>query len=201
MLLYCFLSHNAKIFEHNDIIKKNMEKINYSHYKIFYCGNDLNINNSNIIHLDCDDNYEGLPNKIHCLAKYILSSDLNKIYSHIYKIDSTNYPKEVMTLIPDQNYYGFILSQTDVPEYRRKYHFNRCSKESAWNTKRYDGDFVPYCAGGFGYVLSLRSLKCILENPNDADKDIYEDLYVAQSLLKCGIKPYHIDSRKFISNQ
>lgn len=200
MLLYTFISHSSKVLEKAASIQKDMKKIDYDHYKIFYCGENKNIDDKKIIHLECDDNYEGLPNKIHHIAKYILSSDLCNYYSHIYKIDATNKPKKIIELLSEQNYYGYLLSRTDLPEYRRTYHFNRCSEESGWNQKRYDGEFVPYCAGGYGYVLSLLALKCISENPNDPDKDIYEDLYVAQALLKCGIKPYHIDSRKYISN-
>lgn len=199
MLLYTFISHNSKILEKSVFIQKNMDTINYHHYRIFYCGENKNIDGEKIIHLECNDSYEGLPNKIHSIAKYIISSDLCNYYSHICKIDDTNKPKKIMKLIPEQNYYGYVLRKTDLPEYRRTYHFNRCSKGSEWNQKRYDGEFVPYCAGGYGYVLSLLALRCISENPNNPDKDIYEDLYVAQSLLKCGIKPYHMDSKKYLS--
>jgi len=200
MILYTYISDNKKINKHISTIENNMRKLNYSHYRIFYCGINQNIQNKHVVYFDCDDNYEGLPNKIHSLASYLVSSDLKNYYSHIYKIDGTNNPKKIIEYLPNQDYYGYILKQTNVPEYRRKYHFGRCSEQSGWNSKKYDGEFVPYCAGGYGYVLSFKSLECIANNPNDPDKDIYEDLYVSQTLLKCDIKPYHIDSRSYLSN-
>lgn len=198
MILYCYISHHKKILEDSQAIQEIMASINYNHYKIFYCGENLHIKNKTIVHLGCDDFYEGLPNKIHNICKYIITSPLQNYYTHICKIDATNNLQNVFPLIETQDYYGYILHAENLPEYRRKYHYGRCSEGNFWNEKRYDGEFVPYCAGGFGYVLSLKSVECIANNPNDPNNDIYEDVYVGQQLLRCGISPYHVDTRSYL---
>lgn len=199
MILYCYITHNAKVIEDSQHIQQTMLDINYSHYKIFYCGQDLKLKDKTIIHLECNDFYEGLPNKIHNICQFINSSYLKNYYSHIYKIDATNKIKKIVPIVDNQDYYGFILYNQNVVEFRRRYHFGRCSKDSLWNTKRYDGEFVPYCAGGYGYVLSSKAIECIANNPNNDNEDIYEDLYVAQTLKKCNIKPHYFDTRPYLA--
>lgn len=198
-MLYCFISHGGTVHKDRENITTLMLGLNYDKYLIFYGGENLNIQDEKIIHLECNDNYEGLPNKIHNLCKYLVNNKLSEQYSHFCKVDCTTKLKKLLPLL-NSDYYGYLCTETDPPEYRRKYHQNRCSANSIWNNKKYDGQFVVYCAGGFCYVLSKNSIRCISNNPDDHNQDIYEDLYIAQQLIKCNIYPQHLNTTPFFSS-
>lgn len=196
MMLYCFISHSGAILDDKDNTYALMSKLNYLDYKIFYGGINHSIEDDHVVHLNCDDTYEGLPNKIYSICKFISNTDLINKYSHFCKVDCTTKLKK---LLPNMNedYYGYLCREKDPPEYRRTYHQGKCSKNSVWNKKRYDGQFVVYCAGGFCYVLSRKSVQCISNKPNNSDEDIYEDLYVGQKLLSCNILPTYLNTTPF----
>lgn len=199
MILYCYISHNKAI--KNDYIQVSdiMSQFKYEHYKIFYGGLNLQLDNTNIIHLDCDDSYEGLPNKIHNMCKYLAKDTLiNKNYTHIAKVDSTTIIKSLLPYLNTFDYYGYVLPELEPPEYRRCYHFNKCSPNSFWNSTRYDGPFVPYCGGGVTYTLSMSAVSCVATKPNNPQEDIYEDLYVGKKLNECKIYPHHINMLEYM---
>lgn len=194
MILYCFITHNSAIEQDLEYIEGCMHDLDYIHYRVFYGGKDKNLG-STTINIDCDDTYEGLPNKIYRMCKYITHNDLIKDYSHFCKLDADIRFKKLLPVL-DHDYYGYVCKDINPPEYRRCYHYGKCSQNSDWNTKKYAGAFVEYCAGGWCYVLSRAALRCISSSPNDPNHDIYEDLYVGQQLLKCNIKPFHYDTTR-----
>jgi len=198
-MLYCYITHQKKLFHDYNFVVNQMNKFGYNDYLIFYGGKQtIHESLSKVIKLDCDDTYEGLPNKIHSVMEYYLNSPLSSRFSHICKMDCNIVLKSLLPFIPHYDYYGYTQSQPDPPEYRRTYHFGKCSKDSEWNSKRYDGDFVTYCGGGVGYTLSNKSIELIVNNPPDRDKEIYEDLYIGKTLLKYGITPVHVDTLSYI---
>lgn len=196
MILYCFISHNSAILNDTSEINRIMSQLDYPHYKIFYGGINLGIDDDHVVHIECEDTYEGLPNKIYSVCKYIANNSIFKKYSHFCKVDCTAKFKKLLPVL-DKDYYGYLCPETDPPEFRRTYHQGKCSKNSVWNHKKYEGQFVVYCAGGFCYVLSNKAINCIANNPNNNTQDIYEDLYVGQKLLQCGIIPEHLNTTPF----
>ena len=73
----------------------------------------------------------------------------------------------------------------------RKWHINRCSKDSLFNITEYSGPYVPWCLGGCGYIISRNSLK-ILSTDTNYHNEIYEDLYVAKILYDKQINPTNV---------
>lgn len=194
-MFYIFVSYQLKIIEHYNIISNIMIKLNHNSYAIFYGGENKHISNNHIIHIDCDDTYEGLPNKIHNICRYIsLNFELQK-FSHFCKIDSTTPLVSLVPILSNKDYYGSINSGDGD----RGWHLKKTSNHSKWKTKLYTGEYIPYCLGG-AYVLSRKAVNCVAKFPNCTDTDIYEDLYVAQQLIKCEIYPYQYDIKQHLFN-
>ena len=86
MLLYTFISHSAKILEKSDSIQADMKKIDYDHYKIFYCGENKNIDdivifnslNRSDIHKIIDIELKGLYERVYSLGYSIRISPAAK---------------------------------------------------------------------------------------------------------------------------
>lgn len=194
MMFYYFISHGKKLIEHYDIVSTIMNKLNYSHYLIFYGGDQIDHNSQHIAHINCDDTYEGLPNKIHEISKFLILNPNYSKYSYFCKSDCTSPIKSLIPIIKDYDYYGII---TGEKYFSRNYHFNKCSSNNEWNVKSYDGLFVPYCVGAC-YVLSRKSLSIVANNPNNPQKDIYEDLYVGKKLYNNKIYPKYLDIKKYL---
>lgn len=186
-ILYCFISHQSvlteDLFKWNNVCYSN----NISDYLIVVGGNKINNIENNILYLDCDDSYEGLSDKIHKLFLFLTTS--YKHYDFYAKLDRyIEFKKPVDSNIILQDYCGYKHNHGC-----RNWHFGKCSENSIWNTKLYEGPFVPWCLGGNGYFLSNKSANIVACNPPDLSYHIYEDLYVAQSLLeKANIKPTHL---------
>jgi len=144
----------------------------------------------NILYLKCNDHYEGLPEKVIKMYKYIFENIEFDNYSHIIKLDSD---MNILRKIPHDIFrdldYGGITGATAG---NRQWHIGRCSPSSKFNTQPYTGEYVPWCKGGYGYILSRRVLSILSEHATDYFNEIYEDLYVAKVLLKYGIKPVNI---------
>lgn len=180
MIKYCFISHNSVIFNDYGRIKEMMIELNCDDYLIFY-GGEKHIENDHVVHLDCDDSYCGLPNKINKMHKYL---SLFQDIEHILKIDRTvKIHKLIDTkFLRDIDYCGKIC-RFSIPTY----HFNKCEKTSKWYNKRFDGEAIVYCSGG-GYILSKKCIN-IIASDNNYENHIYEDYYVGATLKPHGILP------------
>ena len=71
---------------------------------------------------------------------------------------------------------------------KRKSHIGKCSPDFKYNNIPYDGNYVPWCLGGWGYILSRKSIG-LLKDDNNYKDEIYEDLYVAKVLRRKKIFP------------
>lgn len=190
-ILYCFVSHSLTINKDIISIKQKCNNNNITDYIICYGnGNDTFDSINHTIHLNCNDTYEGLPDKIHKFYKF-LSQNLNN-YSFYLKLDRSIKIHKKITLLNNNDYQGFVIPY--IKEANRGWHLNKCSLYSKWNTKLYDGIYVPWCGGGYGYILSNKALNVVAANPPDLNNEIYEDLYVAKVLNTNNIKPSHIDN-------
>ena len=183
-ILYCFITHKDVVELDKKIIADMCIKKNVSNF-IIVCGGSIeNVLIDNVLYLNCNDSYEGLPDKVHKMFKYV-SENLPeyKIYAKLDRLTKIILPIDFDVQF---DYFGVRHEINDV---NRKWHINKCSLESSWNNKSYEGDYVPWCNGP-AYFLSSHAAKIISDTPPvNLDEEIYEDLYIAKTLNKFGIVP------------
>lgn len=186
-LLYCFISHQSALEQDINKWTRLCKKHNISDYLIVVGNSDTSYVHNNVLYLSCDDSYEGLSDKINKLFRFLISS--YKKYDFYAKIDRyIDFKKPIDLNIILEDYCGYVRAHGC-----RNWHFGKCSKNSIWNTKLYNGPFIPWCLGGKGYFLSHKSAKIVACNPPDLSYHIYEDLYISQTLLdKANIIPKHL---------
>ena len=142
----------------------------------------------------CKERYENLSHKLSLFYKY--ASKIKEI-EYVIKIDDgckMNF--EEMKKIPKTNYFGALLKPTSV-----KCHFNKCTKKEFNNQKVnliHNFDYnrkklldLTYCAGGYSYGLSSKSLKIIskyIYHILNIDLS-YEDVLFGQILMMNKIYP------------
>jgi hypothetical protein len=164
-----------------------------------------------ILHLKCNDLYEGLPEKMILLIEYILHSNHFSDVTHILKIDDhdnifSNENIIDVRNLPEINEYHYIgqrlVNKNAYPwswSHSNKYHFGKVSDKSVWFNKSYKGGFVPWLDGGWSYILSLDAMKCIWSWYNSSNLDelrkteIFEDVMMAKILYHHGIFPKEIN--------
>lgn len=179
-ILYFFITH-----------KKNLEKVyqekrKYLNFSIIVCGGDETkyYSEKKILFIDCNDLYEGLPEKIIKTLKFLVEYENFKNYTHFVKLDENI---EIKCLIPyyqikNINYAGNVQSIAG----NRKWHFNKCSPNSKFYNTEYKGIYVPWCKGGYGYIISRGAIN-LIKDVSDYQNHIYEDLYLAITLKGKGI--------------
>ena len=73
------------------------------------------------------------------------------------------------------------------------------SSKSKFSTQEYKGHYVPWCLGGYGYVISFSAVRKILFEAINFNDQPYEDLLIAKLLKKKGIHPKNVeDLRDYI---
>lgn len=184
-------------------------------YSIIFCGAKINreyILHGRILYLNCDDNYEGLPEKIICMINAILQIKRFSHITHIIKIDDhdtnmSNLKQNLNSMRPIINandYLGQSINyqQLKYGEFKGvvDWHFNKCSKKSHWYNKLYTGIYTPWADGGCGYILSVNAMRLINSKYGPKDKEIvsknhiFEDLMIALILYEHNIHPVKIDN-------
>ena len=179
---------------------------------ILFCGKKMDceyILDDRILYLNCDDSYEGLPEKVICMIDAIVHIPIFKNVTHIYKLDDHD------TIIPETIYNDLCSLQHEIESHHylgqkiwkvgendkdlyAVYHFGKCSPSSKWYRQKYTGPYTPWLGGGTGYILSRFALECINSVYTFSNKDtvsdlhIYEDVMIALLLAKHGILPYLI---------
>ena len=86
-ILYIFISHQNNINNVYDRIKNMMDTNN--NYIIVQGGDVANEYNKNskILSINCNDKYEGLPEKVIKTYKYVVESNEFSKYTHFVKLD------------------------------------------------------------------------------------------------------------------
>lgn len=178
-ILYCFISHRSVLDQDKIDITNMCIAHGISNFVIVCGGHNQDCLTDTVLYLNCDDTYEGLPDKIHTMFKYLTKNLSN--YKTYVKLDRTAKIIQPMNSDISADYFGSV----NTGEGDRTHHFNKCSDGSAWNKKSYEGTYVSWCAGPV-YVLSDVAANIIANNPPDLSQEIYEDLYVAKCLLDQG---------------
>lgn len=170
-----------------------IQKLNYGKYVIVTGGHLENIynNNNKRLKLNCNDTYEGLPEKMIKTYKFIYENEEFNNITHICKLDEDMILKKLLNKKILSNYCGSVVKKNG----NRRWHIGKCTPGSKFNKVPYLGDYVPWCKGGCGYILSKKSLKILKDNKN-YDNEIYEDLYIAKILRRNKIFPKQLNNIK-----
>jgi len=169
---------------------------------IIICGgSDSSHLDGKILHLKCNDSYEGLPEKMICAIDFIFNDSRFSSYTHILKIDDydtycsrknmDDLESKHSSVLKSNDYIGQYILNEAVP----KYHFNRVKEGSYWYNKPYIGESVPFAIGGSTYILSWNAMMCInltfnSININFVRKNfIHEDVMIGLILYAYDIKP------------
>ena len=180
---------------------------------IIICGKKMDVDYSlenRILYLNCNDGYEGLPEKMIYAINAILKIPKFQTYTHIMKVDdhdnkfnnSLNEKLKNETNInlkdPFSSYIYDYLGQRLHSYILRNWHINKCDPSSPWNTQPYMGPSTNYLDGGSSYILTRRAMEYIIleynfNNIETLQKEhIWEDLMIALTLKKYNIFPKQI---------
>lgn len=180
---------------------------------IIICGKKMEVDYSlenRILYLNCNDGYEGLPEKIIYAINAILNITEFQKYTHIMKVDDhdnkfndslnkklKNEPN-INFKNPFSGYIHDYLGQRLHTHILRDWHINKCAPSSHWNTQPYMGPTTNYLDGGSSYLLTRRAMEYIVleYNLNNIERlrkeHIWEDLMIALTLKKYNIFPRKI---------
>jgi hypothetical protein len=192
MLLYIFVSCKSRIEKCYPRIKNMMNKLKNNNYIIVTGGHEKYKYscNKHLLEINCNDYYEGLPEKIIKTYKFIYESGLFNNFTHFCKLDDDMVIKQTINTSLLNEYCGKVNSNKSGD---RKWHINKCSKDSLFNNREYRGPYVPWCLGGWGYFISRNILK-ILADDTKYYNEIYEDLYIAKILYNKQIYPTNLSN-------
>ena len=151
--------------------------------------------NNKILWLNCNDYYDGLPEKIVLMIDEVLhNSEFNHI-THILKIDDHD------TEFTDKNIknlYKFnVIKKYDYLGQKQNcwnnnkncsYHFGKVPEWSYWYNRTADVSDIVYFDGGCSYILSRKAMEIINKKYNESNIDelrideIYEDVMIGRIL-------------------
>lgn len=164
-----------------------------------------------VLHLKCDDKYEGLPEKMVIMMEYVLHSQKFSDVTHIIKIDDhdnvfTSENIENLYNIPELKEYHYVgqkhNAQTFYPwtwHAGNKWHLGKVTKDCFWHEKYYTGGYLPWLDGGCSYILSKEAMQCITSWYNSSniqelrETEIFEDVMMAKILYHHDILPKQIN--------
>lgn len=151
-------------------------------YVIVVGGYNENTLDGNIIKLNCDDTYCGLPDKVVSMFKFINENNSFDKYTHFHKLDEDLvFMKDIDFELTD--YMGMICGAHMI---NRNHHIGRCG-DHYWNDKPYEGEISDWCEGGISYIVSRKSIDII--SKIDGTQFPLEDVMVANTLATSGIYP------------
>lgn len=201
-LMYVFLSHKDILEVAKKSIFKMMSEIKCKDF-VIVCGSKKTeyIENDKVLFINCNDNYEGQPEKVLGAMSFIIQSEIFSEYTHFLKIrSSVGIKKPIECLAFEKlNFAGNVTRK----EGNRNWHIGQCSFESKFNFKPYNGKWIPWCpshgnsAGNLGYLLSRKAIEVIKDKPVPEDQ-IYDDLCIAILLKEKGIEPTDFDLQKYL---
>ena len=173
-------SKKEEYIERYNLLLKYLETFNHKYF-ILLSGEETKIEENNI-YVNIPDIWENLPKKIITGLELIYN---NTYYTHIYKVDD-NFMNLNINLNDDifkTDYYGNYL----IRNFKRDYHFGKCNDDDL-NKLPYENDFLhTYAAGGYGYVLSRKSLYVLINNKDYIMNEIYEDKAMGDVLFSNNI--------------
>jgi len=197
-ILYIFFTHKLNFNNVYTKIKTMMSNLNNKNY-IIIKGIDLESyydKDEQVLNINCNDKYEGLPEKVLKTFQYIVNNIKFNNYNYFFKLDDDMIINKLINEndIKNYNYCGKVNISYNG---NRKWHIGKCSKNSKFNTMEYKGNYIPWCLGGYGYIISRNAINLIKNNTNYKEH-IYEDLYISLLLNENNIKPIHINIQNYV---
>jgi len=144
----------------------------------------------NILNLNCNDGYVGLPEKVMKTFNYLISDERFSEYTHFIKLDD-----DMIVVNRFENIEGDYIGMVHYVDGNRNWHVGRTG--TFWDKIPYLGEFKPWCLGGFGYIVSRNSLEKIVPNHDYLDH-IYEDVYIGMLMNKIGIVPTNYNIKEYL---
>jgi hypothetical protein len=151
--------------------------------------------NEKMLYLKCNDNYEGLPEKMILMIEQILSLPEFKDITHILKIDDhdtffTDENIKNLYNLTELHLYNYIGQKKEYrpPNTLSDYHFGKISENSHWNNRHGDVSNVTWLDGGCSYILSRKAMKIINKFYNSSNikilrqNEIFEDVMMGRLL-------------------
>ena len=196
-ILYIFFTHRLNIDKVYNRITNMMLNHKCNDYIIVQGGFENNSYNkeTKIVNIQCNDKYEGLPEKVFKTYKYLTELSEFNHYTHFFKLDEDMIINKLITtnIYNNIDFCGIIQYCSG----NRQWHIGKCSPDHYYNTTIYKGIYVPWCLGGYGYIISRHALNLIKNNTRYFEH-IYEDLYIAIILLEQKISPININIKEFV---
>jgi hypothetical protein len=196
-ILYLFITHQKKLQIAKKRINSMMNNLQCSDYLIISGSNKSELFiDEKILFINCNDNYDGLPEKVIKMFSFLINNNNFNKYTHFCKLDEDMIVNELINYdeIKNFDYCGNVNRNKNG---NRKWHIGRCSPHSKFNNTPYNGVYVDWCMGGYGYIASRIALNNI-NNDNNYDEHIYEDLYIAILLKDKNIIPENFYIKKYI---
>jgi hypothetical protein len=162
-----------------------------------------------ILSLNCNDYYDGLPEKTISVIDVFLKNPSFKEFTHILKVDDhdtffddkTIGKIENIKIKPEDDYVGQRIWVSSSGKLSSKWHIQsgQCKENSYWSNREYKGE-IPnsFARGGQAYILSRNAMQQInkVYSMNDLEElskiHIYEDVMVGLLLEKAGINVKHL---------
>jgi len=177
---------------------------------LIFTGSDANVNyydeKNKIVFFDCNDKYDGIPEKVVLIIDFILKNPKFDKFTHIIKIDDhdnifTDENIKNLHNLEELSQYDYIGQKVNINGENEfsDWHFNRFCKNDYWINKHADVSNITWCDGGCSYILSREAMRIInkVYNSNNIDElrktEIYEDCMIGKILNKNNIYPYKIN--------
>jgi hypothetical protein len=161
---------------------------------------------SKLLYLNCNDHYEGLPEKMILMIEQILTMPEFKHITHILKIDDhdtyfTDENIQNLYNLKDLHFHNYIGQKKEYrpPNTLSDYHFGKISKHSHWNNKMGDVSDVTWLDGGCSYILSRKAMRLINKTYNSSNinvvrnKEIFEDVMMGRLLASNNISAHEVN--------
>ena len=149
MTLYVFITHQKNLQNCYDRISSMM----IDDFVVVQGGfiQDSFDDKKNILNLNCNDSYVGLPEKVMKTFHYLINDNRFRDYTHFCKLDD-----DMKVIKRFGNLSDDYIGAVHFGDGNRQWHMGRCG--NFWDKVPYLGNFEPWCMGGFGYVISRFSL-------------------------------------------
>jgi hypothetical protein len=188
-LLYVFITHQKNLENCYSRISTMMNNFDFIIIQGGFIKDEYD-EEKNVLNLNCNDGYVGLPEKIMKTFHFLISDERFEEYSHFVKLDDDMSVLKKFTEID-----GDYLGNVHYLDGNRKWHVGRTG--TFWDKIRYLGDFKPWCLGGFGYIISRNALEKVVPNFDYLDH-IYEDVYIGILMNKISIIPKNINIKEYL---
>jgi len=145
--------------------------------------------------LNCNDYYDGLPEKIIIMIDEILKNPEFSHITHILKIDDhdtffTNEHIENLYNYPELKIYDYLGQKKNCwsGQVKCDYHFGKVPTWSYWHNRTTNISDITYFDGGCSYILNRKAMQLINAKYNSSNIDqlrveeIYEDVMIGRIL-------------------